>query len=69
MDTSTIKGFRDIDGKDAERRIQIRNIIEDIFNKYNFIPAETPIIENEAFVKGENSNDEAVSTIFKLKDR
>ena len=69
MAIETVKGFRDIDGKDAEKRIKIRNIIEDIFKKYNFIPAETPIIEYEQFVKGENSNDEAVSQIFKLKDR
>jgi histidyl-tRNA synthetase len=65
----TIKGFRDIDGKEAERRIAIRNIIEETFKKYNFIPAETPVIENEEFVKGNNSNDEAVSEIFKLQDR
>lgn len=69
MAIETVKGFRDIDGKDAEKRIQIRNIIENVFMKYNFIPAETPIIENEEFVRGENSGDEAVSTIFKLRDR
>ena len=65
----TVKGFRDIQGNEAEKRIQIRNIIEDIFRKYNFIPAETPIIEYEEFVKGDNVNDEAVSEIFKLEDR
>src|SRR3989338_7898256 len=65
----TVKGFRDIQGNEAEKRIQIRNKIEDIFRKYNFIPAETPIIEYEEVVKGDNQNDEAVSEIFKLEDR
>jgi histidyl-tRNA synthetase len=69
MTIETVKGFRDIEGREAERRIQIRNIIEDVFKKYNFIPAETPLIENEEFVKGQNANDEAVSEVFKLKDR
>jgi histidyl-tRNA synthetase len=69
MVIDTIKGFRDIEGKEAERRIQIRNIIENIFRNYNFIPAETPVIENEEFVRGNNANDEAVSEIFKLQDR
>jgi histidyl-tRNA synthetase len=64
-----VKGFRDIEGREAERRIEIRNIIERIFKKYCFIPAETPVIEYEEFVRGNNSNDEAVSDIFRLEDR
>ena len=32
-------------------------------------PAETPIIEFEKFVKGDNTQDEVVSDIFKLKDK
>ncbi|MDD5193167.1 MAG: ATP phosphoribosyltransferase regulatory subunit [Candidatus Nanoarchaeia archaeon] len=63
----TVKGFRDIE--DCSKRIAIRNIIENIFQLYNFIPVETPILEYEEFVKGNNQNDEAVSDIFKLKDR
>lgn len=69
MATETVKGFRDIEGKEAEKRIAIRNIIEDIFKKYNFLAVETPIIEYEEFIKGNNTNDEAVSDIFKLQDR
>jgi len=63
----TIKGFRDIE--DSSKRIFIRNIIENTFNLYNFKPVETPTIEYEEFVKGENVSDEAVSNIFKLQDR
>lgn len=64
-----VKGFKDFSGKDAEKRADIRKIFVDVFEKYGFEPAETPIIEYEKFVKGENESDEAVSDIFKLKDK
>ncbi len=67
MVTAAVKGFRDIE--DASKRIAIRNVIENVFRNYNFIPVETPVVEAEEFVRGENTNDEAVSDIFKLKDR
>lgn len=60
-----VRGFRDIE---AEKRIAIRNIIEDTFRLYNFQAVETPIIEYEEFVKGD-SQDEAISDIFKLQDK
>jgi len=67
MTTAAIKGFRDIEN--ASKRIAITNIIENVFENYNFIPVETPVVEAEDFVRGNNTNDEAVSDIFKLKDR
>jgi histidyl-tRNA synthetase len=67
MNIETIKGFRDIE--DASKRVAIRNIIENTFKLYGFQPVETPTIEYEEFVKGENASDEAVSDIFKLKDK
>jgi len=67
MKTETVKGFKDIE--DASKINQIKSIIEDTFKLYNFNPVETPIIEYEEFVKGNNQNDEAVSDIFKLKDK
>ena len=69
MNTENVKGFRDIEGECAERRVIIRNMLEETFRKYCFIPVETPIIEYEEFVKSNNPNDEAVSNIFKLEDR
>jgi len=69
MVTEAVKGFRDIENIQAERKLVIRNIIEEVFRVYGFNPTETPIIEQEEFVKGNNSNDEAVSEIFKLQDR
>ncbi len=69
MKTETVKGFNDYSGSDAYKRTEIKRIIEETFQLYGFEPAETPIIELEEFVKGDNPQDEAVSDIFKLKDK
>jgi histidyl-tRNA synthetase len=69
METKTVKGFKDFTGKEAEKREQIRKILVKCFKQYGFEPAETPIIEYREFVKGDNSDDEAVSEVFKLKDK
>jgi len=65
----TVKGFNDYTGEEAKKRAVIMEVIHQTFEKYGFQPAETPIIEYEEFVKGNNSNDEAVSNIFRLKDK
>ncbi len=65
----TVKGFKDFEEEEAEKREKIRSILVSNFEKYGFEPAETPIIEYKEFVKGENSDDEAVSDIFKLNDK
>jgi histidyl-tRNA synthetase len=67
--TETVKGFKDYTGEEARKRAGIRKILVDTFEKYNFEPAETPIVEYREFVRGENKQDEAVSDIFKLKDK
>ncbi len=67
--TDTIKGFRDYEGKVAEKKEVVKEVIRQTFELYGFAPVETPIIESEEFVKGENKNDEAVSDIYKLKDK
>lgn len=64
-----VKGFRDFIGEEAEKRQKIKGILAETFKKYGFELAETPIIETEKFVKGENERDEAVSDIYKLKDK
>ena len=69
MKTETVKGFQDFSGKEAEKRTEIKKILVETFESFGFAPAETPIIEYEEFVKGNNSQDEAVSDIFKLKDK
>ncbi len=67
--TDTIKGFRDYQGKEAEKQEVIKEIIKSVFQRYGFQPAQTPIIEDRKFVQGDNTNDEAVSDIFKLEDK
>lgn len=64
-----VKGFKDLTGKDSEKRAFINEIIRRTFEKYNFEQVETPIIEYEEFVKGEGNQDEVISDIFKLKDK
>ncbi len=65
----TIKGFNDWAGEQAEKREKIKQILIENFKLYGFEPVETPIIEKEDFVKSGNEEDEAVSDIFKLKDK
>ncbi len=65
----TVKGFSDYIGEEAERRQRVKGILAETFLKYGFQLAETPIIEYEEFVQGNNPNDEAVSDTYKLKDK
>ncbi|MEK6844720.1 MAG: ATP phosphoribosyltransferase regulatory subunit [Nanoarchaeota archaeon] len=65
----TIKGFKDYTGEEAKKRAEIKKILVETFEKYGFEPTETPVIEAEEFVRGENTNDEAVSDIYKLEDK
>ena len=65
----TVKGFNDYVGEEAIKRQEIKRILNRYFSLYGFEPVETPLVEYEKFVKGDNSQDEAVSEIFKLKDR
>ena len=69
MKTETVKGFQDYTGKEAEKRAVIIEVVKNIFERFGFEPTETPVIENESFVKGENEKDEAVSDIYKLQDK
>jgi histidyl-tRNA synthetase len=69
MTSELVKGFRDFTGEEAGKRKEAVKVIEGAFEKYGFEPAETPIIEYENFVKGENQEDEAVSDIFRLQDK
>ena len=69
MKMDLVKGFNDFTGEEALKRAKIKNILVSVFEKYGFQPVETPIIEYEDFVKGENQEDEAISDIFKLKDK
>ena len=67
--TDTVKGFKDFTGDEAVKRAEIKKILVETFEKYGFEPAETPVIEYEEFVRGENQQDEVISDIFKLRDK
>ena len=69
MKTDLVKGFKDYTGEEALKRAEIRKILVGTFERYGFEPAETPVIESEEFVKGNNNRDEAVSDIYKLRDK
>lgn len=69
MTIETVKGFRDILPPASLKRRKIRETIEKNFKLFGFLPLETPTIEFEELLKGDNENDEAVSDRFRLKDR
>jgi histidyl-tRNA synthetase len=69
MTIETVKGFRDILPPNSLKRKKIKEIIEKNMNLFGFFPIETPTIEYEELLKGDNENDEAVSDRFRLKDR
>ena len=66
---NSVKGFRDFVGAEALKRAKILEIIRGQFELYGFEPAETPVVEYEEFVRGDNVGDDAVSDIFKLEDK
>ncbi len=65
----TVKGFRDILPLASLKRRKIIETIEEKFRLFGFLPVETPTIEYEDLLKGDNEEDEAVSDMFRLKDR
>jgi histidyl-tRNA synthetase len=69
MANETVKGFKDVSGKDALKRERIKEIIVGAFKNYGFEPAETPVIEYEEFAKSAELGREAISDIFRLTDK
>lgn len=69
MSSRIVKGFQDFVGAEAAKRAKIRKVIQTEFELYGFEPAESPIVEAEDFVVGDNVSDEAVRDVFRLTDR
>ena len=69
MPIETVKGFRDILPPASLKRRKIKEVIEKNFKLFGFLPIETPTVEFEEVLKGDNESDEAVSDRFRLKDR
>ena len=64
----TVKGFQDYLPPESLKREAIKKIVEKWFKLYGFSPVETPIIEFDELMQS-NSQDEAVSDRFRLKDK
>ncbi len=64
----TVKGFQDYLPPESLKREAIKKIVEKWFKLYGFSPVETPIIEFDELMQS-NTEDEAVSDRFRLKDK
>jgi len=71
INVGTVKGFQDFLPPESIKRDAVKRIVEKWYRLYGFIPIETPIIEYDELIKGDNieSEDEAISERFKLRDR
>ena len=69
MTIEKVKGFRDIFAPQSLKREKIIGIMQEKARLFGFMPVETPTIEYDELLRGDNENDEAVSDRFKLKDK
>ncbi len=71
IEVDTVKGFQDYLPPISLKRNAVQNIIEKWFQRYGFVPIETPVVEFDELMRSElpDEEDEAVSDRFRLKDR
>lgn len=71
IEMDTVKGFRDYLPPESLQRKKLREIIVTWFERFGFLPFETPIIEYDDLMKGDTTDgeDEAISDRFRLSDR
>lgn len=71
IEVDSVKGFQDYLPPESLKRDAVRKIIEKHMKLHGFVPIETPVIEFDELMRGENLNeeDEAVSDRFRLQDR
>ncbi len=73
MEVSTVKGFQDVLPPASLKRAKVKEIIEKWFQRYGFVPWETPIVEYDELMRPDSlpseGVDEAVSERFRLQDR
>lgn len=72
MKFTPAKGFQDFFGPRAKLRQRVMNTIREVFERYNFEPLETPIMEplevlTAKFAAGENSD--ALDETYRLTDK
>ena len=71
IDVDTVKGFQDFLPPLSLKRRAVRQVIEEHYRRYGFVPIETPFIEFDELMRPDSlqTEDEAVSDRFRLKDR
>ena len=71
FEPENVKGFQDFLPPESLKREEIKKVIVKYFRLYGFLPVETATIEFEELMKPNNldTEDEAVSDRFRLKDR
>ncbi len=69
MEIGKVKGFRDILPPESLKREKVTETIKKYFKLYGFLPVETPTIETDELLKGDNQEDEAVADRYRLKDK
>jgi len=73
IEIGTVKGFQDFLPPESLKRDAVKKIVEKWFKRYGFLPVETPIVEFDELMKGDDlpaeGEDSAISERFKLQDR
>jgi len=69
MTIEKVKGFRDIFAPQSLKREKVIGIMQNKAKLFGFMPLESPTIEYDELLKGDNENDEAVSDRFRLRDK
>ena len=70
MEFQPPKGTRDLYGKEAKLREDLKDTLKLIFQKYGFLPLESPILENSAVLTKKSAGGAEINKeIFKLKDQ
>lgn len=67
-DLQTLKGFRDFLPEEALAREEIFKKIRTVFQKYGFLPLETPVLEYKGILTGKYG-DEGEKLMYQFKDR
>ncbi len=67
-DIKPAKGVRDWYGREALLRNRVRDTLQEIFQRYGYVPLETPVIEREDILSFKGGG-EIQKEIFKLSDQ
>ncbi len=69
IEPQTVKGMHDRMPEEMKRREKIISIIKEIFERYGFLPIETPAIEYWDVLSGKNRYGDEEKLIYRFKDR